>query len=279
MTAAWRLIRTGAMSGAMNMALDDALLQSVAAGSSPPILRLYRWQPATLTLGYAQNVCAGIDLDACRKAGVDVVRRPTGGRAVLHDQEITYAVISPVGRPFGMTVTENYRVIAGILMTVLRYFGLPAELVPGRPRGEQGNAVCFMAPAQHELLVNGCKVAGCAQKRRGCTFLQHGSIPLDLDLDLLNRLMPGEPGRENDGRLQSIGWLNRFSTRRLCRDDVENQLAECFASVLGLCLEESAQTPDERSLANGLYESRYGNPEWTLSGPGRHKAARLSDDD
>jgi lipoate-protein ligase A len=267
------------MSGAMNMALDDALLQSVSAGSSPPILRLYRWKPATLTLGYAQRVNAGIDLGACRRAGVDVVRRPTGGRAVLHDQEVTYAIISPVGHPFGMTVSENYRVIAGILMAVLRHFDLPAELVPGRSRGGQGKAVCFTAPAQHELLIKGCKVAGCAQKRRGSTFLQHGSIPVELDLDLLNCLLPGEPGRGNDERLQTIGWLNRFSARQLCRDEVESRLADCFASSLGLRLEEGEPTPDEVSLAQGLYESRYGNLEWTLSGPGRRKASLMSDDD
>src|SRR5512137_1406754 len=90
----WRLIRSGALPGAMNMALDDALLHAVADGASPPILRLYRWRPATLTVGYAQSLDAGVDLEACRAAGVEVIRRPTGGRAVLHDREVTYAVIA-----------------------------------------------------------------------------------------------------------------------------------------------------------------------------------------
>ena len=99
----WRLIRSGYLPGAMNMALDDALLRAVADGSSPPVLRFYRWQPATLTLGYAQSAVEGVDINVCAAAGIDVVRRPTGGRAVFHDREVTYAVIAPVGGLFHFT--------------------------------------------------------------------------------------------------------------------------------------------------------------------------------
>lgn len=265
---AWRLIRSGALPGAMNMALDDALLHAVAAGTSPPLLRLYRWQPATLTLGYAQSVRAGVDLDACRAIGIDVVRRPTGGRAVLHDREVTYAVIAPIGGLFGTTVTESYRVIAGVLHEVLKSFNLPAELVPGRQRGQQGRAVCFTAPAQYELLIGDCKVAGCAQKRRGNAFLQHGSIPLDLDLALLQQLMPPLPGEAPQHRFHSVGWLNRFATRRLVVDEVEAALIAHFSSSLNLALEPSVPTAAEQRAAERLHGEWYGNPEWTLTGPG-----------
>ena len=104
---AWRLIRSGPLPGSMNMALDDALLQAGASGESPPVLRLSRWQPAALTLGYAQKVDVGVDLQACRAAGLDVVRRPTGGRAVLHAVEVTYAVISRCLPPFGTSVSTS----------------------------------------------------------------------------------------------------------------------------------------------------------------------------
>lgn len=264
----WRLIRSGYLSGAMNMAIDDALLHAVAAGTSGPVLRLYRWRPATLTLGYAQAAGEGVDLAACRQAGVDVVRRPTGGRAVYHDREVTYAVIAPVGGTFGGTVTESYRVIAGVLKNALQQLGLPVELVPGQLRGQVGRAVCFTAPAQHELLLDGCKVAGCAQKRRGQAFLQHGSIPVDLDLDLLLQLMPAAPGENPVDRFHSIGWLNRFASQPIRVEDVEAVLVATFPRELGVCLEEGEPLPEELAMARKLCSERYGNRQWTLAGPG-----------
>lgn len=275
----WRLIRSGPLPGAMNMALDDALLHSVASGASVPILRLYRWQPATLTVGYAQTIDAGIDLDACRAGGIDVVRRPTGGRAVLHDREVTYAVIAPVGGPFGTGVAESYRVIAGVLRNVLCKFGLPAELVPGQSRGQPGRAACFTAPAQHELLVDGCKVAGCAQKRRGQMFLQHGSIPLDLDLDLLKQLMPAPPGEVTTGRFRTIGWLNRFASVPLLVDKVEDALVDGFVADLGIHFESGMPTLEESNVAEHLHAKWYGNRAWVLGGPGWRGAADGAVDD
>jgi lipoate-protein ligase A len=269
----WRLIRSAPLPGAMNMALDDALLQAVADGESLPVLRLYRWQPATLTLGYAQKVDAGVDLAACRAAGLDVVRRPTGGRAVLHAVEVTYAVIAKCAPPFGASVSTSYRLIAGILQATLKQLGLAAELVPGKGRGPQAKAVCFVAPAQHELLVAGCKVAGCAQKRRGGAFLQHGSLPLELDLDLLGKLLPGVPGEDRPDRLNGVGWLNRFAPQPLTIDTVETALIANFARELDVSLIESCPTPSESALAAELCERFYADPQWTLRGPGVTAAA------
>lgn len=273
---AWRLIRSGALAGAMNMALDDALLHAVAEGSSPPILRLYRWQPATLSLGYAQASGDGVDLAACREAGVDVVRRPTGGRAVYHDREVTYAVIAPVDGCFGGTVTSSYRVIAGVLKNALRAFALPVELVPGQPRGQVGRAVCFTAPAQHELLIDGCKVAGCAQKRRGQAFLQHGSIPLELDLALLQRLMPAASDEDPANRFRGVGWLNRFAPWPLGIDEVEETLIGTFANDLAVRLEPGEPSAEVWAMARRLCAEWYGNREWTVAGPGvRNRPAAL----
>jgi lipoate-protein ligase A len=269
----WRLIRSGYLPGAMNMALDDALLRAVADDSSLPVLRFYRWQPATLTLGYAQSAVEGVDIDLCGAAGVDVVRRPTGGRAVFHDREVTYAVIAPIGGLFGGSIVSSYQVIAGVLRHALCRFGLPAELVPGKPRGQVGRAVCFTAPAQHELLIDGCKVAGCAQKRRGNAFLQHGSIPLDLDLDLLRKIMPAAPDEDEADRFRCIGWLNRFASRPLSIDEVEAALIDSFAAVLGVQLTPDGTSAAESAAAAQLHANWYGNREWTLAGPGVRSGA------
>ena len=122
----WRRIVSGPLGGAANMALDEALFRSVQAGISPPVLRLYRWQPATVTLGYAQRGEAQVNWAACRSLGIDVVRRLTGGRAVLHDREVTYAVIASDRQElFGGRVLDNYRVSAHLLQHCLEQLGLP----------------------------------------------------------------------------------------------------------------------------------------------------------
>lgn len=259
----WRLLRSAPQSGAMNMAIDDALLQMVSTGRSLPILRLYRWYPPALTLGYSQSIDAGVDLSACRKEGIDVVRRTTGGRAVLHDYEVTYAVVAPSGPPFGNTVPESYRIIAGVLREALARMGISAELVPGRSHGRQERAVCFTAPAQYELLVDGCKVAGCAQKRLGGTFLQHGSLPLDIDLEQLSRILPGGTGESAEERFHGVGWLNRFAPSPLDIDLVETHLIAAFAANLPISFIDDAPTAEEVALAEKLHAERYGNPAWT----------------
>jgi lipoate-protein ligase A len=264
----WRLINSGSQTGAMNMALDDALLHSVANGLSQPILRFYRWHPATVTLGYAQSVDTDLDLDVCNKAGLDVVRRSTGGRAVLHDHEVTYAVIAPLNSGvFSGSVLDCYRVIAEVLQKTLLQIGLPARLVPGKLRGGHQNAtkaVCFSAPSQYELVIEGRKVAGSAQKRHGQAFLQHGSIPIDMDLDLLGRALKTEENKATAGSLESIGWLNRWSEKKLTISEVESALVEVFTTHLQIEWELSEPTSVELEEAESLYTDKFSCPAWNL---------------
>ncbi len=247
------------------MALDEALLHSVASGESPPVLRFYRWRPATITLGYGQSITADVDLEVCRRAGLDVVRRSTGGRAVLHDHEVTYAVIAPVNTGlFGGSVLDCYRVIAEVLQQTLVGLGLPAQLVPGKPRGGQQSAVkavCFSAPSQYELVVHGHKVAGSAQKRFGQTFLQHGSIPLDMDLDLLGRALKADAGTAAEG-LQTVGWLNRWSPRPLTVSELEARIVAMFAGRLQIDWLGTEPTARELQEARRLCAEKFGHPDW-----------------
>jgi len=264
----WRLINSGEQSGAMNMALDEALLYSVASGDSLPVLRFYRWSPATVSLGYAQSVHTDLDLDVCARAGLDVVRRSTGGRAVLHAQEVTYSVISPLNTGlFGGSVLECYRVIADVLQKTLLQLGLPAELVPGKPRGGHQNAmkaVCFSAPSQYELVIEGRKVAGSAQKRHGQAFLQHGSIPLEMDLELLGKALKTDENKTSSDSLQSVGWLNRWSEKKLTIDQVEKVLAEEFCSHLQIEWNLSEPTASELQEAEIFCAEKFAHPEWNL---------------
>lgn len=267
----WRLIRSGALTGAENMALDDALLHSVATGASAPVLRLYRWQPATLTLGYGQRGPSQVNLKACRRHGIDVVRRCTGGRAVLHDREVTYAVISrEQDKIFPGGILANYRVIAEVLLLLFRHFGLDARLAPERSRGPKGmgavESACFTAPGQFEILHQGFKLAGCAQKRDRGAFLQHGSIPVDLDLVQLFEVLDSKghlSSRQGAQHLSAkVGWLNRWLEVPVGVDEVENVLADCFSRQLGVVLQASSPTDEEWQRCKKLQAERYENPLW-----------------
>jgi lipoate-protein ligase A len=264
----WRLINSGFQAGAMNMALDEALLHSVANGDSQPVLRFYRWRPATVTLGYAQSVVTDLDLDVCRKAGLDVVRRSTGGRAVLHDHEVTYSVIAPLNTAFfGNSVLDCYRVISEILLKTLIQLGLPAQLVPGKPRGGNQVAVkaaCFSTPSQYELLIDGRKVAGSAQKRHGQAFLQHGSIPVEMDLELLSKALKTESNNSSTGLLNSVGWLNQWSDKPIAIDDLEKMLEDVFAKHLQINWIYSEPSHVEMKEARRIYDEKFNHPEWNM---------------
>jgi lipoate-protein ligase A len=270
----WRLIRSSPQSGVRNMALDEALLESVAAGRSLPVLRLYGWSPPTVTLGYFQRVESAVNLEACRSLGFDVVRRITGGRAVLHDREVTYAVISPEYSPlFPGGILENYRVIARVLQQTFESFGLAAFLAPGRSRGNNSSgaqqSACFTAPATYELLHAGCKVTGSAQKRHGTTFLQHGSIPVELDPQCLFQALDTERqiAPQAGGLLlaQSVGWLNRWLPRPVTIAEVEERLLVSVARDWNVCLVEDEPAAAEQKRAEQLAAEKYGNAIWTLN--------------
>ncbi len=256
----WRLIESGALCGSLNMAIDEALLASVAAGESAPVLRIYRWNPATLTLGYGQRQTGQFDSAFCRTHGIDVVRRPTGGRAVLHDREVTYAVISPeTSLIFPGGILENYRVISRPLQRALAACGLQADLVPGRKKGATPSrqSACFIAPSSYELIVNGCKMTGGAQKRLAGAFLQHGSIPVDLDLQILRETVGSTSPAACRQLETSVGWINRWRETPITIEEVEKAVIAAFASELPVQFETGSLTLAERQHAESLAGEKY----------------------
>src|SRR3982074_1947256 len=191
MTGAWRLLLNARGRGAWNMAVDEVLLDGVAGGTAPPTLRFYEWSPPCPSLGYFQPFDR-VDLDGCRALGVEVVRRPTGGRAILHDRELTYSVTLPasaLGHDGG--VLPSYYRLSLALQDGLRRLGVPAALAPESAASTPGihGPACFDRPSAHEILLAGRKLVGSAQMRRGGALLQHGSILIEPRIETLARCL------------------------------------------------------------------------------------------
>lgn len=187
----WRVLLDGAATGAWNMAVDEALFASVADGG-PPTLRLYAWSAPTLSLGLSQRRPDPGLLDACDAAGVEVVRRVTGGRAVLHGSDLTYAVVAPERRlPRGLEA--SYAWVSRALVAALRELGVDARAVSVSPEAPAAFD-CFAAPATHEIAVGARKLVGSAQRRGAGAVLQHGSIRLRPDAPAIRRAVGLESG-------------------------------------------------------------------------------------
>lgn len=267
----WRLIESDPAAGAWNLALDDAVFGSVRAGASPPTLRLYGWSPPALTIGYAQSRERDVDLEACRAQGVAVLRRVTGGRAVLHDDEVTYSVCCAGDRVlFGTGIGGSGARIAAALAAALAILGAPAPCVAGRGgrrgRGLPRSADCFVSEARHEVGIAGVKAVGSAQRRVGEAFLQHGSIPIGDPAASLARLLRSPRGTPARGR-----GLAFLLGRRPDRGEVAAALREGFAATWGVRFEPSGPSAAELRKARSLERSRYGSEPWNRgrSSPGR----------
>ena len=189
----WRLLVSPADGGAQNLATDQAVAEHVRDGASPPTLRFYTWQPAALSLGYGQPLAA-VDTDLAIQCGIDVVRRPTGGQAILHNDELTYAVMLPRMHALAAGgVLASYQRLSAGFERGFATLGLEARPGEWRPAGSDAEGLlCFASPSTHELSADGVKLMGSAQTRLGGALLQHGSIPFAHDpriFDLL-RLPP-----------------------------------------------------------------------------------------
>jgi len=252
----WRLIVDGDLPGASNMARDLAILEAVSEGVSPPTLRLYGWDPPCLTLGRHQGDEAA-DFDFCSAEGIDVVRRPTGGRALLHHLELTYAVVAPLGRgPLPRGLQDAYRMICGALVQAMRALGVNAELTGGDVNlqlpGPRSTVPCFEAPAGGEVVVGGRKLIGSAMRAHAGTILQHGSILLDWD----GRLQAGTMGLANDNGLRPhITTLGSELDRPVGRTDLSDVVVDACSEVLGVSLENDGLTVGELARHRGLVDS------------------------
>jgi len=263
MPQAWHLIvDPSPCPGDWNMAVDEFLFRSLT-DRPETFVRFYRWERPTASLGFGQTAARVVDLDFCRGHGVDVVRRPTGGKLVLHHREITYAVASSDIEAFTSTLGGSYKLISEGLLKGLQALGLRAVLAGETPREYvKGIVPCFSQPAQNEIEIDGRKIIGSAQKRIGNRFLQHGSIPLEGDEGLLK---PVARWKDDSPRLKMTS-LSEALGRPVGYAEAAEALAGGFARKWGILFEPHEFTADDRAGIEALRRGKYGTDAWTLDG-------------
>lgn len=271
----WYFINSGPCSPSYNMALDEALLDWHSEGLIPPVVRFYEWNPATLSIGYFQSVEKEIDMDAIKQLGLGFVRRPTGGRGVLHEHELTYSVIVTESYPnMPATVTEAYRVISEGLLIGFQNLGLDAYFsIPDTDEKKQDlkkpkSAVCFDAPSWYELVVEGRKVAGSAQTRQKGVILQHGAILLDMDEDKLIQTFKFSSQalkeRVKAGLSKKAVAINKISQHSVTIDECKVAFKKGFEDALQIELVEYKLTEEQEIYVQELEAKRYANDEWNF---------------
>lgn len=267
-SATWRLLVTPPLPGATNMAIDQALAELYPA-TQRPTLRLYRWSPACLSIGLGQRLERDVDQAACAARGIDVVRRPTGGRAILHDQELTYGLVLgtetvlPSGTALGGGIVDSYRTISGALCAGLVQLGLEPELAPQPARDAPKSAACFDLPGDYEITVGGRKLIGSAQARRHGTLLQHGTLLLHADLDALTAVLRLPPALHATVLAQRLIALDELLGYQPTFEQVAAALVQGFEQIWQIRLEPDELSSAEQERAEQLVIERFGNPAWT----------------
>ncbi|GAK03353.1 LOW QUALITY PROTEIN: lipoate-protein ligase A [Geomicrobium sp. JCM 19037] len=269
----WWLIDSGARDPYYNMALDECLLLWHSEGRIPPVIRFYEWNPATLSIGYFQKINQEIDVDAVHRHELGLVRRPTGGRGVLHDQELTYSVIVSEEHPrMPATVTEAYRVISEGLLHGFRDLGLNAGFsIPESKEQTEAlknprSSVCFDASSWYELVVEGVKLQGSAQTRQKGVILQHGAIALTFNEEQLFDLFIFKNARIREKmqqafRAKAVG-INDLTDQQFTIDHIRSAFSNGFETGLDIELKPQTLTHKEEEEVQKLANERYRSTEW-----------------
>jgi lipoate-protein ligase A len=234
------------------MGLDEALLEAVSRGDSPPVLRFYGWDPPAVSVGYFQGLEEELDLDACKRRGIAVIRRITGGGAVFHQAELTYSIIMPLSHPLaGKDIRESYRVLCEGLVRGLARLGISSQFVP-----------------INDIIAGGRKLSGNAQTRRKNTLLQHGTILLENDPALMFELLRVPPekirGKFIAAVQDRVTSLRDLLGRPVSFDEAREAVTEGFREALSLACPPSpgAISPAEDRRARELAAEKFSNPAW-----------------
>jgi lipoyl(octanoyl) transferase len=259
----FRLLIDGPAQAAHNMAVDEALYQSALQDGGIATLRLYRFHPSAVSFGYRQQVDEVVDRGACRALGIDWVRRPTGGRALLHQHELTYCVTAPARGPLGgRSVRDVYETVSDSIRLALERLGAPLDPpAPWERMGVRADAPvaepCLAVPGRHEITSRGRKLVASAQRRNSRCFLQHGAILRSVDPALWSRIAPPAPSPP----LHAIGLDDLVPG--LTETDVVEALRAAFEERFGGPASRESLLPSETALLPRLIE-KYRSLEWSL---------------
>jgi len=276
----WRLIKDSYHSGFMNMAIDEAIMIAHREGLVPPTIRFYQWSPPAVSLGYFQDLEKEINIDTCQGMGIDIIRRPTGGKAVLHDKELTYSFIIREDHPLvNDSILETYKKISGGIIRGLSYLGIKAVLVPLREKLNNAlssnenkseihhsdiKSICFSVPSQYEVQVEGKKIVGSAQVRKKEIVLQHGSLLIELEKDKLFSVFnfPSAQIREKNKIRFKATSLEEILKKKINFSELSEILSRGFEEEFEIKLTEGKLTEKEEKISKDLLENKYSTYEW-----------------
>lgn len=267
----WRLLKTPAASAAFNMALDESILSTVVQKKAPPTLRLYSWSVPSLSLGYAQPV-SDVDQSELTRRNWQLVRRPTGGKAILHTDELTYSITAALDEPLvAGSLLESYQRISQALQKALQLLGTntSAKNKPGLPNDQsKKEPVCFQTPSDYEITWNGKKLIGSAQARKLGGVLQHGSLPLCGDLSRITQVLayPSESDRASAAQktLAQAVTLETAAGRSISWEGAADAVIQSFTTEFGISFILAEPTADELAAADDLVQTKYGSDYWNL---------------
>ncbi|MEW5900449.1 MAG: lipoate--protein ligase family protein [Acidobacteriota bacterium] len=250
--------------GAWNMAADEFLFRTLDEAPQT-FVRFYCWERPTVSLGYSQSADKALDLDYCRHHGIDVVRRITGGKLVLHWRELTYSVCSSDTQAFSDRLAKSYRLISESLIRGLEKMSVQARLA-GPPPGSyrKGNVICFSHPARDEIEAGGWKLVGSAQKRVGARFLQHGSIPLQAGKEILRRVSLCE----NELTRTRLTSLSEVLGRDVGFAEAASRLVEGMAEYFRVKFRPLRWTAADLESICRIQKNRYEDARWTAGQEG-----------
>ena len=266
------------------MAIDEAVFLSCQQEKSLPTIRLYGWTPPAVSLGYFQKAENAINFEACKRRGVDVVKRLSGGRAVLHDKELTYSLICPEGTPpFGKTILETYKTISMCLISALKNLNLDVKWVTSKGKHSSFRHLndktvsCFSSPSWYEITVEGKKICGSAQKRGGGVWMQHGAILLEHDVEMLVEVLKSGKSKKEfmDEIFSSTTSINNHLVKKIDFYELKALVLKGFEANLGIILERGNLTSHEYTLKNKLLEEKYQNKEWNLRTSSSNKGSSV----
>lgn len=266
----WRFLDSGKENAFFHMALDEALLNKVSKGVSSPVFRLYEWEPDAVTLGYSQRIYDIIDVERCRRDGIDVTRRLTGGRAVYHHDEIAYTVIASTENPvLGGSVMETYRAVGKIFLEGFHRVDVPAVMDAGTKKcrdlvRHRRGLPCFLSTARYEITLHGSKLVGSAQLRRDGFFIQQGSIVFGAGHEKLADYVKDPCVADISSRTLGKNTidLQRETRGTLSRDMLKKILFDTFRNAVAGTCEYSEPTAREYQETLRLRDNKYSSKGW-----------------